>query len=199
MKLITLPLSFTSEIHVNVFKNKNNRTLRETLSSKKYKKYKEKAYKDYALSLDMKLGDFLYKLKNKGDLFYKNFLNSYGDLKYTQFMLKEHKHHQLKGIYFYYVGNKLRYIGRCKDSMKKRVNNGYGKISPKNCFKDGQSTNCKVNALVSQKQKSVSLKPLVMMSNKKIEKYEKELIKLLKPEWNNKLKKEEHCAKRNKK
>ena len=29
-----------------------------------------------------------------------------------------------------------------------RYNNGYGRISPRNCFQGGQSTNCRVNNLI---------------------------------------------------
>lgn len=46
--------------------------------------------------------------------------------------------------------------------MKKRVNNGYGKISPQNYFKDGQSTNFKVNSFVTKYKDNIELKILVL-------------------------------------
>jgi hypothetical protein len=55
------------------------------------------------------------------------------------------------------VGDELKYIGRGKDSMKKRVNCGHGKIHPKNCYLDGQSTNCDLNALIAPVREDVSL------------------------------------------
>ncbi|MFK4618979.1 hypothetical protein ABIF50_002256 [Bradyrhizobium diazoefficiens] len=61
------------------------------------------------------------------------------------------------GVYAYFVGDDLKYIGRCKDSMKKRINHGYGKVHPKNCYLDGQSTNCHLNALIAPLRESVSL------------------------------------------
>ena len=70
--------------------------------------------------------------------------------------------------------------------MKQRVNSGYGTISPKNCFKDGQSTNCKINNLVTQYKDDVVLKILVLEDDKKIEKLEIELIEKHRPEWNGK-------------
>jgi hypothetical protein len=68
--------------------------------------------------------------------------------------------------------------------MKKRVNSGYGKISPKNCYLDGQSTNCKVNALVTKNLGSIKLKIFVMTNNQEIEELESRLIAEINPEWN---------------
>ena len=68
--------------------------------------------------------------------------------------------------------------------MRKRINSGYGKISPKNCFIDGQSTNCKVNALVTKNRDSVVLKIFVMSDNKEIKELENRLILEYEPEWN---------------
>ena len=68
--------------------------------------------------------------------------------------------------------------------MKKRVNAGYGKISPKKCFIDGQSTNCRVNAFVTEYQESVVLKIFVMDGVTEIEELESRLILEFEPEWN---------------
>jgi hypothetical protein len=38
--------------------------------------------------------------------------------------------------------------------MKKRISQGYGKISPKNCYLDGLATNCHLNALITETIKS---------------------------------------------
>lgn len=48
------------------------------------------------------------------------------------------------GVYLWVVDNEIKYVGETID-MKKRFNNGYGHISPRNIFKGGQSTNCKMN------------------------------------------------------
>ena len=46
------------------------------------------------------------------------------------------------------------YVGRCtgerkgKGTLADRFNAGYGNISPRNCFENGQSTNCRINNLV---------------------------------------------------
>jgi len=183
-KLLKLLLSFENEIYTDVFKEKNNKSLQETLQSSRYQKFKTYTEENYSQYLSMVLGEFLYMLKNSNDMFYKKFLNNYGDLAYTRFMLSDSSKYSLKGVYFYYVNDELKYIGRCRDSMQKRVNNGYGNISPKNCYIDGQSTNCKVNALVTQNIGNVVLKIYPMDDVKEIEALESRLIDELMPEWN---------------
>lgn len=39
------------------------------------------------------------------------------------------------------------YVGECAN-LSARFNAGYGNISPKNCFKGGQETNCRLNNLL---------------------------------------------------
>lgn len=41
--------------------------------------------------------------------------------------------------------------------MKKRINQGYGKIHPKNCYLDGQATNCHLNSRVTSSEGKISL------------------------------------------
>jgi len=183
-KLLTISLTFEDEIYTDVFKDKNNKSLQETLLSSRYLKFKTYTEENYSQYISMMLGEFLYMLKSSNDIFYKEFLNDYGDLAYSRFMLSDSSQYSLKGVYFYYVNNELKYIGRCRDSMQKRVNSGYGNISPKNCYIDGQSTNCKVNALVTQNRESVVLKIYPMDDVKEIEELESRFIDELMPEWN---------------
>ena len=182
--LKTIELSFEENNLTDIFKEKSNKTLQETILTAKYQHLKKEVDKNYKNHLNLPIGTFLYELKQSKDLFYKNFLNPYGDLIYSNFCIKNRDDYDLKGVYFYYVNDELKYIGRCKDSMKKRVNSGYGKVSPKNCFKDGQSTNCKVNSFVSKYKDNIELKILVLDDDKEIERLEKELISEHKPMWN---------------
>ena len=184
--LKTINLSFEENKLTNIFKDKSNKTLQETILTDKYKHLKEEIDKNYKDSLNILIGEFLYKMKLSNDLFYKKFLNTFGDLTYSNFSIQNKDDYALKGVYFYYVNEEIRYIGRCKDSMKKRVNSGYGNISPKSCFKNGQSTNCKINNLVTKYKDDVVLKILVLEDNKEIENLEKELIEKHKPKWNGK-------------
>jgi len=183
-QLIEIPLVIESKIYTDVFKDKNNATLKETIESSRYKSLQNIVLQNYLQELDTKLGDFLMRLKNNNDNFYKEFLNKYGDLEYSTFYLANQDQHNLKGVYFYYLNDELKYIGRCRDNMKKRVNNGYGKISPKKCFIDGQSTNCKVNSLITKNRDNIVLKMFVMDDVKEIEELESRLILECEPVWN---------------
>jgi len=183
-QLIEIPLHFESQIYSDIFKDKNNTTLKKTIESSRYKSLQNTVLQNYAQELDTNLGDFLIKLKNSNDDFYKEFLNKYGDLEYSTFYLADREQHNLKGVYFYYLNNELKYIGRCRDNMKKRVNQGYGKISPKKCFIDGQSTNCKVNSLITKNKSSIVLKIISLDDISEIEVLESRLILECGPEWN---------------
>jgi len=74
------------------------------------------------------------------------------------------------------------------NTFNARINQGYANISPKNCYIDGQSTNCRVNSLVNDYSKYIKLFILPLDDDREIIKFEKILIDLLKPEWNIQLK-----------
>lgn len=56
---------------------------------------------------------------------------------------------QAAGLYLWVVDNQIVYIGEACD-LRRRFSTGYGNISPRNCYKGGQSTNCKMNKVVLQ-------------------------------------------------
>lgn len=170
----------------NVFEKKNNKTLNQTLNHQRYSKYSEVIKCNYYNYLDWPLGEFLSKLKSINDLNYLKFLNKYGDLSYCKFRLRDTSDHigDLKGLYIYCLKNEVVYIGRCRDSFKKRINQGYGIIHPKNCFLDGQATNCHLNSLINSCYQDIELFVRSMNSDDVISKLEEELIKCYKPKWN---------------
>ncbi len=179
-------LLFQEKNIVDVFKNYNSSTLRETMEKDRYIKLKEQVNKNYKECLDYPLGEFLYSLKTGNSDFYKLFLNPYGDSQYCIFSFINREFYERKGIYVYKLNNKIVYIGRVKgiNTFNTRINQGYANISPKNCYIDGQSTNCRVNSLINSHAKSIKLFILPLDNDKEIIKLEKILIDLLKPEWN---------------
>jgi hypothetical protein len=54
---------------------------------------------------------------------------------------------QVSGVYVLAVDDVPQYVGECAN-LSARFNAGYGNISPKNCFKGGQETNCRLNNLL---------------------------------------------------
>ena len=142
-----IPLIFSKRNISSVFFNKNNKTLRQTFEHDKYAKLKVWLGDKNQSYLDVKLGDFLKELKNSNNIDYKKFLNRYGDNQFCEFKINNHNND--KGIYCFIKDDQIKYIGRCTDNFKKRINQGYGKIHPKNCFIDGQATNCHLNSLIN--------------------------------------------------
>lgn len=183
-EFVQVPLVFEGKPYKDVFGEKNNKTVAETLVHQRYKKFERDIKRKYPDSLEKPLGSFLLELKKNGDAFYKQFLNRYGDLRYSIFKISNLKYLDSMGVYAYFSEQNLKYIGRCKDSMKKRVNQGYGKIHPKNCYLDGQATNCHLNARITTEENKVTLWLHKMDSELEIEKLEKVLIHVCNPPWN---------------
>jgi hypothetical protein len=135
-----VPLQFVQRGGVeNVFAG-YQKTLGMTPQKERYSNLVQTATQDYASCFERPLGVFLLELKRRGDEFYKKFLNDYGDLEYCRFSVQGDLAAK-KGLYCYTVDGEVKYVGRCRDSFKKRVNQGYGVIHPKNCYLDGQATN----------------------------------------------------------
>jgi hypothetical protein len=93
-------------------------------------------------------------------------------------------HKSRKGLYLYRFGPDVIYIGRSFDPFGKRVDQGYGKIHPKNCFIDGQSTNCHLNGLIQCNHAAIFFHVCPLEDNVLIERAERALIQTLKPAWN---------------
>ena len=83
-----IELSFLEFNLTNIFKEKSNKTLQETILTEKYKHLKQQVDSNYKSSLDIPIGQFLYELKSSNDTFYKEFLNPFGDLVYSSFCIK---------------------------------------------------------------------------------------------------------------
>src|SRR5688572_9281851 len=72
-------------------------------------------------------------------------LNRYGQGPFCKFRIPNL--FSTSGVYVLAIGEEIRYVGECTN-LSARFNAGYGNISPRNCFKGGQETNCRLNSLV---------------------------------------------------
>lgn len=184
LEFIQLPLNFHQHNIVNLFAYKNNKTLAETLSNKRYNNLSKEVFCYYSNFLNEKLGTFLYNLKIREDKFYLRFLNNQGDNVFCEFSISSTQLSRLKGVYCFTVGETIKYFGRSHDPFEKRLNQGYGHISPKNCYRDGQSTNCHLNSLIAKYFSEVNFYVYPLGQDSMINQFEKLLIDLYKPEWN---------------
>jgi hypothetical protein len=179
-----IPLHFAEGTFTDVFALKSNTTLAETVAHKRYLSLEHESRQNYPNELNTPIGIFLSRLKSSGDIFYKRFLNRYGDLTYSRFWLEDKTTLEVRGVYLYADNDRLLYIGRCKDSFSKRINQGYGRISPKNCFIDGQATNCHINSLITGMGGTIQFKACPMPDIPTIVTVEAGLIQQYRPEWN---------------
>lgn len=178
-----IPLTFVAKDITSVFYNKNNKTLRETFEHQKYTRLKFLLTDKFKNHLDQKLGDFLKSLKEVNDNNYLCFLNKYGDNKFCEFKIQDNLFD--KGIYCYINDGKIKYIGRCTDNFKKRINQGYGKIYPKNWFIDGQATNCHLNSIINASDNvEFGIYKMTNKTKDEIKELEKLLLTCNRFEWN---------------
>ena len=88
------------------------------------------------------------------------------------------------GVYALTVNSDIAYIGECQNLSERFGPRGYGLISPRNCFKGGQSTNCKINNLILESAKAGKQIDLWFHRTLDRKRIEAELIQRLSPPWN---------------
>ena len=79
------------------------------------------------------------------------------------------------GVYAWVINNEVVYIGEAMN-VKKRFNTGYGIISPRNCYKGGQKTNCKMNNVVYETYAVGNQIDIYLFETKNYKAVEKELL-----------------------
>lgn len=89
----------------------------------------------------------------------------------------------LMGVYALVSEGTVLYIGECVD-LAKRFNAGYGQISPRNTYKNGQPTNCKINQRVLEVAREGDRVSLYFHPTADRKAVEKRLVRALIPAWN---------------
>jgi hypothetical protein len=107
-------------------------------------------------------------------------LHPYGNGPFCRFRIPNVIHKT--GVYVVLVDEIPKYAGECED-LSKRWNTGYGNISPRNCFRKGQETNCRINNLLLTTFKSGSRIELMFHETDNRFEVENDLIVKLEPEW----------------
>jgi hypothetical protein len=64
------------------------------------------------------------------------------------------------------------------------MNQGYGKIHPRNCLIKGQATNLHINSLITKNRQQISLYVLTLEDEQKIKRLEEAVLHNRKPDWN---------------
>lgn len=118
----------------------------------------------------------LYQEKDKYSL------HKYGNGPFCRFSISS-EWNGVAGVYALIENFNILYIGQCAD-FGKRYNQGYGNISPRNCYVGGQTTNCKINALILEKYIEGSPLSLYFYPTSNYDRVERILISAFRPSYN---------------
>ena len=92
------------------------------------------------------------------------------------------------GVYALQIDNEFRYVGQTINLAQRWGPVNYGSISPRNCFNEGQPTNCRINHHMwkaGSNNADISLWFLEVTGGKPdLDRIENELIYQLDPIWN---------------
>jgi hypothetical protein len=108
-------------------------------------------------------------------------LNQYGSGPFCKFSIPSG--FGRAGVYLIVVSGSIRYVGEC-ENLSARFNMGYGNISPRNCFKGGQETNCRVNALIWEATSRGAVVELWYHPTNEYKQVERHLRARLRADWN---------------
>jgi hypothetical protein len=88
-------------------------------------------------------------------------------------------------VYVIAVDGQAIYVGET-ENLTTRYNNGHGLISPRNCFKGDQSTNCRINAFILTEASRGRVIELWFTQSNDRKGLEASLIREIRPPWNRK-------------
>ena len=109
-------------------------------------------------------------------------LNRHGHGPFCRFKTRGLPH--VRGVYALAVDDDVVYAGMTDDLASRWSPQGYGLISPANCFVGGQSTNCRVNHEILLAVRAGSTVGIWFREEPNAERTEQGLIRRLNPAWN---------------
>jgi hypothetical protein len=111
----------------------------------------------YSRYYPLKTGLFLSQLKERHDPFYREFLNMYGDEKYGAFRCEDSFEGDHKGVLVVVAGPGIYAVVHCPDTIRGMINDTFGRISAEECLLSGDSTRCRINALLCNNRKDAGM------------------------------------------
>ena len=140
-------LNFSGGVKEDVFA-RAQKPLQEILENPAFSHLLSQVNAQYSRYLSMKSGLFLGQLKERHDPFYREFLNSYGDEKCGTFRLVDSYEADKKGVLIVVVNKGIYHAVNCRDTFRVIINDLFGRISAEDCLLSGDSTRCRINALL---------------------------------------------------
>ena len=154
-------LNFSGSIREDVF-SRVQTPLEELLKKPEFSHLLPLVNAKYSRYLPLQSGVFLGQLKERHDPAYREFLNIYGDEKYGTFRLEESNEGSKKGVMIVVFKRALYHVVNCQDSFRMVINETFGRISSEDCLLTGDSTRCRINALLcnNKNDAGISLHPV---------------------------------------
>jgi len=149
-------LIFSGGLKEDIFE-KEQKCLKDILSTPVYSHLKAKTEEKYANYLLLRLGLFLWERKEKHDPFYREFLNPWGDEKYGTFMVEDSALSGSKGVYLVVAEGRACHAGNSPESFKKTLTAEFSRITAGDCYLDRDGTRCRINALLCMQKKTASV------------------------------------------
>jgi hypothetical protein len=151
-----VPLKFTGGMRGDAF-TRVQKTLEEILEQPAFQHLRAPVNAKYSRYLSLKAGLFLGQLKERHDLFYREFLNPYGDEKYGTIMAGNSGEMEKKGVLIVVVNRGLYYVHDSQNPLRMTINSLFGRIGPDHCLLSGEPSRCRVNALLCNNQKEAGM------------------------------------------
>jgi hypothetical protein len=140
-------LNFSGAVRENVFA-RVQKPLQELLENPAFSHLLPPVNAGYSRYMSLKTGIFLEQLKERHDPFYREFLNTYGDEKYGTFRLLDLPEGDKKGVLIFVVNKGIYHAINCQDPFRIVINDVFGRITAEDCLLSGDSTRCRMNALL---------------------------------------------------
>jgi len=144
-------LNFSGSVREDIFA-RAQKPLEEILGNPAFSHLLPQVNAKYSRYLSIKSGLFLGQLKERHDPFYREFLNSYGDEKFGTFRLEDSYEADKKGVLIIVVNKGIYHAVNCRDTFRVIINDFFGRISAEDCLLSGDSTRCRINALLCNKK-----------------------------------------------
>ena len=110
-------------------------------------------------------------------------VHQYGWGPFCTFSVDTLEYAQSGGVYVFAADYEIKYVGETVD-IHNRIQSGYKNISPKNCFKGGQQTNCRINHLVLETVRNGGQVSFWVEETEDRKRRETELVEQCDPPWN---------------
>jgi hypothetical protein len=149
-------LNFSGGLREDVFA-RAQKPLQDLLETPAFSLLLPQVNAKYSRYLSMKSGLFLGQLKERHDPFYREFLNSYGDEKYGTFRLEDSGEADKNGVMIVVVNKGIYHAVNCRDTFRGIINDLFGRISAEDCLLSGDSTRCRINALLCNNRNTAGI------------------------------------------